>query len=133
MHRLFAINRLRWYLRLPVKWAAFGLTLLIVCFPYPTRLISHIKHWHDPNALIEPDAAGIRSMVDELRPLLGPNLTSRQALTRIERFVYEKIPYDWDWNTWGTADYLPTVDEVLQMGKEDCDGRAVTTRTIIGI
>lgn len=131
MNRLFAINRLRWHMRLPIKWAVFGLTLLIVCFPYPTRLVNHVKHWRNPNALIEPDAPAIQPLVEELRPLLGGDLTPRQTLSRVERFVYEKIPYEWDWVTWGTADYLPTVDEVLQMGKEDCDGRAVVAASIL--
>ncbi len=131
MNRLLAVNRLRWYLRLPIKWVAFALTVLIVCFPYPTRLVKHIKHWCDPNALIEPEAAALGPLVEEVRQLLSPDLTSRQVLGRVERFVYQKIPYEWDWNTWGTADYLPTVDEVLEMGKEDCDGRAVVAASIL--
>ena len=131
MHRLLVLNRLRWYARLPVKWAVLGLTLLIVCFPYPSRLFRHLQHWRDPNALIEPDAPALEPLVTELRRRLTPDLPPAQTLRQVQRFVYEKIPYEWDWNTWGTADYLPTVAEVLEMGKEDCDGRAVVAASLL--
>lgn len=131
MNSLYALNNLRWYGRLPIKWAIFGLTLLAVCFPYPRRLILHLQHCRDPNALIEPDAPAIQPFVEELRPMLTENLPPRDVLNLVERFVYEKIPYEWDWNTWGTADYLPTVTEVIEMGKEDCDGRAVVAASLL--
>jgi hypothetical protein len=131
MHRLLVLNRLRWYTRLPAKWAVLGLTLLIVCFPYPSRLFRHLQHWRDPNALIEPDAPALEPFVTELRRRLTPDLSPAQTLRHVERFVYEKIPYEWDWNTWGTADYLPTVAEVFEMGKEDCDGRAVVAASLL--
>ena len=67
MDRLFIVNTLRWYLRLPLKWGIFGLTVLIVCFPYPNRLVDHIAHWRDPNALIEPHAPVIELLFQELR------------------------------------------------------------------
>lgn len=131
MHRLLVLNRLRWYARLPVKWAVLGLTLLIVCFPYPSRLFRHLQHWRDPNALIEPDAPAIEPLVAELRLRLTDDLPPAQTLRQVERFVYEKIPYEWDWNTWGIADYLPTVAEVFEKGKEDCDGRAVVAASLL--
>jgi hypothetical protein len=117
--------------RLPIKWALFGISVIVVCFPYPGRLIKHVQHWRDPNALIEPEAAGIASLTDELMAQIPEGLPAGEVLHRVERFVYEKVPYDWDWNTWGTADYLPTVDEVIAKGKEDCDGRAVVAASIL--
>ncbi len=131
MNRLFALNNLRWYWRLPIKWTVFGLTVLIVCFPYPSRFVSHVRHWSDPNALIEPDAPAIQPFVDELRPMLADDPPPREALKRVERYVLEKIPYAWDWVTWGTADYLPTVTEAVEMGREDCDGRAVVAASVL--
>ena len=59
------------------------------------------------------------------------NLTPPEVLSQVEAFVYKKVPYDWDWNTWGMADYLPTVGEVIQMGREDCDGRAVVAASLL--
>ena len=129
--RLLILSRLSWYLRLPIKWAIFAVAVLAVCFPYPNLLVRHIRHWRDPNALVEPDARELQPLVDELRPHLGEDLPPREALKRVERFVYDKIPYEWDWNTWGTADYLPTVAEVLEMGREDCDGRAVLAASLL--
>ncbi|MGD2108730.1 MAG: transglutaminase domain-containing protein [Phycisphaerae bacterium] len=131
MRNVFAINRFRWYYRLPIKWAIFGLTVLVVCFPYPTRLVSHIRHWQDPSALIDPNATVVESLVAELRPQLSGEATAREVLDQVERFVCRKVPYDWDWNTWGTADYLPTVEEVFESGREDCDGRAVVAASIL--
>jgi len=131
MGRLSAINNLRWYWRLPVKWVFFGVVVLFVCFPYPSRLVDHVKHWRDPNALIEPNAAILQPLVDELRLRLTDDPSPREALQRVERFVYEKIPYAWDWDTWGTADYLPTLTEALEMGREDCDGRAVVAASLL--
>ncbi len=131
MQKLLVWNDWRWYLRLPVKWAVFGLALLAVCFPYPGVLLRHIEHWRDPNALIEPDAAALAPLVEELQTKLTDDLDAPEVLKRVERFVYEKIPYDWDWNTWGTADYMPTVTEAIEMGREDCDGRAVVAASLL--
>ena len=125
------LNELAWYARLPAKWAIFGLTSLLVCFPNPARLASHLDHWRDPNRLIEPDAPAIQPLVEELRPHMTADLSPRDALRYVERFVYEKIPSDWDWNTWGSADYLPTVTEAIEMGREDCDGRAVVAASLL--
>ncbi len=131
MNKLLTWNSWRWYCRLPLKWAIFGLTLLAVCFPYPTRLARHLDHWRDLDALVDPDAPALGPLVDELRPLMTDDLTGKEALKRVERFVYQKVPYDWDWNTWGMADYLPTVDEVLSKGREDCDGQAVVAASLL--
>ena len=131
MMSLYSLNTLRWYVRLPIKWAVLGFTVLVVCFPYPGRLLKHIQHWRDPNALVEPDAPAIRPLVEELRLRLAGDPPPHEALKLVERFVYEKIPYEWDWITWGTADYLPTVEEVIEKGKEDCDGRAVLAASLL--
>ncbi len=131
MAGILILNKLRWYWRLPVKWLVFGLILLVVCFPYPSLLVKHVEHWRDPNALIEPDAEALKPLVAELRGRMTPKADPKQALATVERFVLEKVRYDWDWNTWGMADYMPTVDEVLSKGKEDCDGRAVVAASLL--
>lgn len=131
IRKLAVLNDLAWYARLPAKWAIFGVTVLFVCFPNPARLVSHLDHWRDPNLLIEPDAPAIQPLVEELRPHMTDDLSPREALQYVEQFVYEKIPYEWDWNTWGSADYLPTVTEAIEMGREDCDGRAVVAASLL--
>jgi hypothetical protein len=45
--------------------------------------------------------------------------------------VCERIPYSWDWDNWGCVDYLPTAAEVVERGREDCDGRAVIAASIL--
>lgn len=129
--KLLRINDLRWFARLPLKWLIFGLTVLAVCFPNPLLLVRHLSHWRDPNALIEPDAPALRPLVEELKSRLTDDLPPAEALKTVQDFVHEKIPYEWDWNTWGAADYMPTVTEAIEMGKEDCDGRAVVAASLL--
>lgn len=131
MRSLFILNTLPWYTRLPIKWAILGITIFLICFPYPNLFVRHLRHWRNPNALIEPDAPALQPWVEELRRELPADLPPREALQRVERFVYEKVPYDWDWNTWGLSDYLPTVTELIEMGREDCDGRAVVAASLL--
>lgn len=125
------LNRRSWFVRWPAKWALFGLAYTLVCFPYPRLVIRHILHWSNPDAIVEPDAPALQPLAEELRASLPPGLAPQKVLDHVEKFVYQKVPYEWDWNTWGMADYLPTVDEVLQMKKEDCDGRAVVAASLL--
>lgn len=129
--RLLILNRLRWYVRLPAKWLILGLTLLAVCFPDPDLLVRHIRHWSNPNALIEPNAACLQPFVDELSPRMGDPASPQEALKLVERYVREKIKYEWDWDNWGTADYMPTLAEAIERGHEDCDGRAVVAASLL--
>jgi len=131
LRSVFVLNTLPWYYRLPIKSAILCLTVFVVCFPYPNLFLRHLRHWSNPNALIEPHAPALQPWIAELRPDLPADLPPREALKRIERFVYKKVPYEWDWNTWGLSDYLPTVVEVIEMGKEDCDGRAVVAASLL--
>jgi hypothetical protein len=131
MNRLLFLNTLRWYIRLPIKWLLFGLAVLAVCFPYPRLLVRHLGHWRNPNALLEPDAPALGPLIKELESRLEEGLDPFEAQVLVEEFVYEKVPYDWDWNIWGTADYLPTVTEAIEKGREDCDGRAVIAASLL--
>jgi hypothetical protein len=126
-----ALNRLRWFFRWPIKWAIFGIVYVIVCFPYPRLVFRHLQHWNNPNALIEPDAPALQPLASELRSQMPVDLPPPLVLKYVEAFVYEHVLYDWDWNTWGMADYLPTVAEVIRMGHEDCDGRAVIAASLL--
>lgn len=126
-----ALNQLRWYFRWPIKWAIFGIVYVIVCFPYPHLIIRHLQHWSDPNALIEPDAPALQPLANKLRAQMPPDMPPPQVLNHVEAFVYKHVPYDWDWNTWGMADYLPTVAEIMKIGHEDCDGRAVIAASLL--
>lgn len=131
MKPLNALNNLRALIRVPIKVVLLSIVVFGVCFPFPSRFVRHVRHWSDPNALIDPTAASLQPLLAELRPLIPQGAAPKDALRTIEAFVYKKVPYDWDWNTWGLADYLPTVDEVLSKGREDCDGRAVIAASLL--
>lgn len=90
-----------------------------------------MQHWSNPNALIEPNSPTLQPLVAELRAGLPSGLSPKDTLRRVEKFVYDHVEYKWDWETWGMADYLPTVEEVFQMGGEDCDGRAVVAASLL--
>jgi hypothetical protein len=94
-------------------------------------LVRHLQHWRNPDVLVEPDATALQPLWEGLCSRLDDGLPPAMVLEQVEQFVIERIPYEWDWNTWGTADYLPTVTEVLEMGKEDCDGRAVVAASLL--
>lgn len=131
MNRLMIWNRLRWWWRLPLKAALFSIVLLLVCYPDPRLLIRHAQRWRDPHRLIQPNAPALQPFADELQSRMPREVSPEAALRRVEKFVHEKIPYEWDWNTWGAADYLPTLEEILSAGKEDCDGRAVVAASLL--
>ncbi len=126
-----AWHQLRWYWRWPIKWAVVAATFFLICFPDPFLFARHLRHWQDPNAMINPDLPALAPWVEEVRGLINPESSPKKALKTVEKFVYKKVPYEWDWNTWGSADYLPTLAEVIEKGREDCDGQAVAAASIL--
>ncbi len=129
--RLMRLNSWHAVARVPAKLLLFALTVVVVLFPHPVRLARHIDRWRDPNVLIQPDAPEIRALADELRPALDAGLSPPAALKKVEARVLARLPYAWDWDTWGMADYIPTVEEALASGREDCDGRAVVAASVL--
>ncbi len=107
------------------------LVSLLACFPDVPRLVRHVYRWLDPNRLIAPDAAVLQPWAEELAPQLAGDIQPREALKKIEAFVYRKLPYQYDWLNWSNADYIPTVEEALARGREDCDGRAVVAASLL--
>jgi len=124
-------HNLRWWWRWPIKWAVVGVVAFAIVFPNPRVFLRHVDHWRDPNALIDPHLPELQPLVVELKSALDPSLPPRKALARVQLFVESKIPYAWDWDTWGSGDYLPTLKEALAMGREDCDGRAVVAASLL--
>ena len=121
----------RWWWRQPLKAVVLGLTVFAVCYPYPLLFARNVARWRNPNALIDPNAPELRPWIEELRPQLEGLEAGPEALKIVEQFVYQKVKYDWDWNTWGVVDYIPTVAEVFSAGTEDCDGRAVVSASLL--
>jgi hypothetical protein len=147
----------RWYLRLPLKWLVFTVITLFVLFPNPFRLARHLSHIANLDAMVEPAAPGLAAWEDEVRRRLEkkrqdqffvsrgadnsdiPPIDPRAAQIEVERFVYAKVGYAWDWDVWGMADYMPTVSEMFEQAavaedrrmREDCDGRAVIAASLM--
>lgn len=131
MHPLWALNERKWFVRLPTKALVLAATVFFVCFPYPALFWRNIARWRNPMALIEPHAPALQPWVDELQATLPPGAADRRIVKHVEAFVYDHVPYAWDWDNWGVSDYIPTVSEVVERGKEDCDGRAVVAASLM--
>jgi len=126
--------------RVAVKVGVIALTLMAVLYPRPDLLVKNIRHWRNLDALIDPGSPALDALEAELLPRLvgvaavggrsggggGP-----ETLRIVEQYVVERIPYAWDWETWGVVDYVPTVEEVIAAGREDCDGRAVVAASLL--
>lgn len=140
----------RWYFRSVAKCVIFSVVTLFVCFPFPSQLIRNLGHLRNLQGMIEPNAPELAGWDQEVRsriekaassqPTTAPDVvpSSRLAQREVERFVLEKVRYEWDWNLWGSADYMPTVAEMFEKAKEyggqvkeDCDGRAVMAASLL--
>ncbi|MBI4717559.1 MAG: transglutaminase domain-containing protein [Planctomycetes bacterium] len=131
MNRLLILNRLSAKWRIPAKVLTFGVVWAIVCYPNPLTLMRHLRHCRDPQSLLDSRAPELEPLLAEMRCRFQTPAAPEEVLKTVEQYVYTRIPYEWDWNTWGAADYLPTVAEAIRMGKEDCDGRAVVAASLL--
>lgn len=125
------LNRWPWYSRIPLKWAAFAVVCTFVCFPYPGRLIRHLRHWQNPDALVDAHAPALTPHLAVLRGQIRPETSPGEVHKAVQKYVLAQVKYQWDWNTWGLADYMPTAEEALEKGQEDCDGRAVVAASLL--
>ncbi len=92
--------------------------ILFVLYPNPEKLITSLYRLHRPPV----DAA----LVSELaRGLEG--LTPRE----IQAFVYEQLPYRYDWAAYNIPWYFPTLDEALLKGVGDCKARYVLFASLL--
>ena len=163
MSRWVEAVRRRPLLRVPVKAGGVVLLAVMVCFPHLPRLARHLVRVSNLQAMIEPHAPDLAQWDGPLRERLektarvaaakdtGPpfeaaadwgellqRLPPRQVQAEVERFVYERVSYAWDWELWWNADYLPTVAEIFARAaagdgvlREDCDGRAVMAASLM--
>jgi hypothetical protein len=114
-----------------MKVAVFLFVVLLVTFPRLDLLARNIAHWRNVDTLIDPLSPALDDLVAELEPLLAARPRGPEALAIVERTVNARIPYAWDWQTWGVADYLPTVEQTIAAGREDCDGRALVAASLL--
>lgn len=121
----------RAWLRWPTKILILLLVITLTLYPRLDYLPIWIKRLQNMSSVLDPNHPGLAPFEADARAKLKPEMGPAQALGVVEEVVLRRVPYDWDWNTWGVVDYLPTVDEVLKMGREDCDGRAVVAASLL--
>ncbi|MBU0639073.1 MAG: hypothetical protein KKB50_09430 [Planctomycetes bacterium] len=144
---------------MPVKLFVFAVVTFFVLFPSPGQFVRHLSRLRNLDAIVEPDAPQLAEWEEELqdwatsyRARLEAGL-SEEAKTvgdgdvppvnemqrRVQGMVLERVRYAWDWDTWGSADYIPTVAEMFAAAagdphgelREDCDGRAVLAASLM--
>jgi hypothetical protein len=114
-----------------LKWGLLALVLVAVAYPRPDLLLRNIARWRNLDGLIDPDSPALAPLAAELAPRLDGVQPGPEALEVVQNYVLRRIPYAWDWDTWGVLDYVPTVEETLAVGREDCDGRAVVAASLL--
>ncbi len=129
------LERAPFWVRWPVKWVVFGAVVFLVCYPYPSLLRRHLQNLRQMDRLPDPNEPLLQPLLRDL----DEHLTSKGVTTsspaewlrQVQVFVHQRIPYEYDWDSWGVVDYLPTLAEVIRQGKEDCDGRALVAAALI--
>ncbi len=117
--------------RVLIKGAFLALFTLAVFFPRPDQLIRQIPRWKDPNSLIQTNAPFLAEINRKIDEQLKPDGTKKDEMKVVERYVYREVKYGYDWDVWGNTDYWPTVEEVWENKREDCDGIAVLAASIL--
>ncbi len=147
---------MRWPARVALKWSIFATVTLVALFPNPLQLWRHLSRVCNLDAMVEPFAPELvefessfvawmdgedsrargkdQAQTGPWRERLGP----RDVQKQVEKFVYRRVDYAWDWELWGSADYMPTVAEMYAQAaandgrlREDCDGRAVMAASLM--
>lgn len=124
------IDSLPTWLRFTLKTLIFLIVLLLVIFPNPKRLLRQLGNYRHPERLIQTDFAGMAQIQAELDSLMRIH-PDKSELELIQHYVYQKIPYRFDWELWSNSDYWPTAAETWSRQSEDCDGQAILAVSIM--
>jgi hypothetical protein len=122
---------MRWYRRWPLKLVIFVVGTALVLFPKVWLIPAVLERYGDMNSALDPEHPGVAALNERVRAELPAGAPVSDVLQMVERSVCEQVPYAWDWDVWGVAEYLPTVAEVFERGREDCDGRAVVAASLL--
>ncbi|MFH1746657.1 MAG: hypothetical protein ABIG44_06385 [Planctomycetota bacterium] len=120
-----------WWRRWILKWVVLLIVVGVVLYPKLWLLPRQINRLRNVNAVLQPDLPALHELEQAARQAAGPDPTPQVMLAVVQKVVYRHVPYAWDWEVWGVMDYLPTVEEVLEHGREDCDGRAVVAASLL--
>jgi hypothetical protein len=126
-----AFNNLRWFLRWPLKFLLFAVATLLVLYPKVWLIPVALERLGDINALLDPQHPELGELEDDVLAELPPDAQASDILPAVQHAVCQRVPYAWDWEIWGVVEYVPTVAEVFERGREDCDGRAVVAASLL--
>ena len=104
---------------------------MFALYPNPVLLLRQLGHYLDTESLIQPHLPAMPEINREIDQLIATNAPALTELKAVERFVYRRIAYQYDWHGWWNLDYWPTAAEVWERKREDCDGRAVLAASIL--
>lgn len=117
------------------RWAAkallFSALVVVVMYPKLWLLPRTIDRLGNLDALLDPTDPRLEPLAEAVRARVAADADAAATLKVVQQVVGEHIPYMWDWDNWGVMLYLPTVDEALTRGREDCDGRAVVAASLL--
>ena len=101
-----------------IAFFAYFLWVLLVLYPNPMMLVKSIPNAMNPDI----DTQAVASIAKDL-----PN-----DPTFIEKKVNtEYVKYAVPWELYGVPWYFPTTEEVLRLGKGDCQGRMLVLASIL--
>ncbi len=111
-------------IRFGIKLFVFLVVLMIVVSPNPVLNVKQISAYLNTEKLYQSfsDLETINADIDSMLP---EDYSFKDEYNAIVRFVYQHIPYQFDWDNWSNAEYWPTAEETWKRGREDCDGRAI--------
>jgi len=124
-------HRLPIWIRLPLKSIIIVVATLVILFPRPDLMGREIARLRNPNLAIDPAHPGLAPLEQAVKSRLAGCADNVEVALAVEQVVFEALPYAWDWDTWWVMDYIPSVDEALRQGGEDCDGRAVVAASLL--
>lgn len=119
------------WLRWPVKVGVFALVLVLVLYPKLWLLPVWYQRLQHMNSVLDPNHPALEPLEERVRAAVAAGAAGGDVYAAVERQVCARVPYAFDWDVWGVMDYLPTVDEVFRVGREDCDGRAVVAASLL--
>ena len=125
------VAELRLWERVAIKSIMFVGVLIVVLYPNPLLLGQQLRAYVHTESLIQPAFAGMDRINQDIDGYLSPDATREHEFRMIQRYVYEHIPYVYDWENWGNIDFWPTAEQVWERRKEDCDGRAILAVSIL--
>ncbi len=117
--------------RVSLKVALLAGVVLFALYPNPVLLVRQVGHLLNMESLIQPDLPAMPEINRAIDQLLATNTPTLTEFKAVERFVYRRIAYQYDWHGWWNLDYWPTAAEVWERQREDCDGRAVLAASIL--